>query len=48
MHLYSLISIMHAHFGTPTSTKNSKLSYELFNTNVYVSAFKWITESMLE
>ena len=38
--LYILISIMHAQIGTPTSTKNSKLSYKLFKTNVYVSAFK--------
>ena len=35
MRLYSLISIMHAQFGTPTSTKNSKLSYKLFK-NKYV------------
>ena len=39
MRLYSLISIMHAQFGTPTSIKNSKQSYKLFKTNVYVSAF---------
>ena len=39
MSLYSLISIMHVQFGTPTSTKNSKLSYKLLKTNVYISAF---------
>ena len=38
MRLYNLISIMHVQFGTPTSTKNSKLSYLLLKTNVYVSA----------
>ena len=42
MRLYSLISIMHAQFGTPTSIKNSKQSYKLFKTNVYVSAFNQI------
>ena len=36
---FSLISIIHAQFGTPTLTKNSKLNYKLFKTNVYVSAF---------
>ena len=39
MRLYSLISIMHAQFGTPPLTKSSKLSYKLFKTNVYVSPF---------
>ena len=39
MRLYSLISIMHAQFGTPTSIKKSKQSYKLLKTNVYVSAF---------
>ena len=48
MRLYSLISIMHAQFGTPTSIKKSKRykskklqqkSYKLFKTNAYVSAF---------
>ena len=34
MRLYSLISIMHARFGTPTSIKNSKQSCKLFKTNV--------------
>ena len=40
--LYSLIVIMllcNAQFCTLTSTKNYKLSYKLFQTNVYVSAF---------
>ena len=30
---------MHAQFVIPTFMKKSKLSYELFKTNVYVSAF---------
>ena len=42
MRLYSLISIMHAQFGTPTSIKKSKQSYKLLKTNVYVSAFNQI------
>ena len=36
MRLYSLISIIHVQFGTPTLTKNSKLSYKLFKTNAYL------------
>ena len=32
---------MHAELGTPNSTKNSKLSYKLFKTNVHISAFKF-------
>ena len=39
MRFYSLISIMYAQFGTPTSIKNSKQSCKLFKTNFYVSAF---------
>ena len=40
LRLCSVISILYAQFGTTTSTtKNSKLSYKLFKTNVYVSAF---------
>ena len=42
MYLYSLISIMHAQFGSyPTLNKKSqnKVIYKLFKTNVYVSAF---------
>ena len=38
MHLYSLISIMHAQFGTPTSKKIQN-SCKLFKTSLYVSAF---------
>ena len=37
--LIQIIPIMHAQFVIPTLTKKSKLSYELFKTNVYVSAF---------
>ena len=39
MRLYSLISIMHAQFGTPTTIKKSKQGRKLFKTNVYVSVF---------
>ena len=39
MRLYSLISIMHAQFVTPTPIKKPKQSYKLFETNVYVFAF---------
>ena len=44
MRLYSLIFIMHAQFGTQTSTKNLKQSYELFKTNAYVSSFNYIIQ----
>ena len=42
MRLYSLISIMHAQFGTPTSIKKSRQSYKLFKINAYVSVFNQI------
>ena len=38
MHLYSLISIMHAQFGTSPSTKSLKLIYKFFKSNGKVSA----------
>ena len=42
MHLYSLISNMHAQFGTPTSIKNSKQSCKLFKAHVGITEFKQI------
>ena len=48
MRLYSLISIMHAQFGTPTSIKKSRQSYKLFKINAYVSVFNQIIKPIFD